>query len=176
MLRKDNYSPLVKKQSSHVQRQVPGLFLFIPEMASCLQEAEIGFVHVTHTALLHEGIWHPKLSCLSKPHQPSGDQRSQGWLLLSMYWVSCALTRPRSDRNKAYLIQAWCCKVRACQCTDFDQRKKKRKTRNNSWWFHFVSERCQSLVSLPLHFWAVRVWGSTGEQLNGNALDFLHGP
>lgn len=125
MLRKDNYSPLVKKWSSHVRRHIPGLFLFILETMSCLQEAEIGFMHVTHTALPCDGIWHPKLSFLSKPHQPSGDQRSQGWLLLSMYWVS--------DRNKAYLIQGWCCKAQACRCTDFDQRKKKRKPQNCSW-------------------------------------------
>lgn len=78
MLRKDNYSPLVKKWSSHALRHVPGLLLFIHETKSFPQEAEIEFVHVTHTGLLHEGIWHSKLSCLLKPQQLPGAPKKPG--------------------------------------------------------------------------------------------------
>lgn len=55
---------------------------------SCLQEAETGFMHVTCTALLHKGIWHPKLSCLLKPHHQQVHQRSQDWLSLGVYWTA----------------------------------------------------------------------------------------
>lgn len=78
----------MKKWSSCVPWHAPALFLFIHETMSCLQEAETGFMHVTCTALLHKGIWHPKLSCLLKPHHQQVHQRSQDWLSLGVYWTA----------------------------------------------------------------------------------------
>lgn len=167
-LRKDNCSWLVKKSSSCRPRHVPGLFLFVHETKRCFQKAELGFEHVACTAFLHEGIWHLKMSCLSKPHQAPGAPKKPG-LAPAMGMWSCSQhwQKPRSDKNTAHPIQCWCCKVQACQWTDFDQKKERKKEKSLKGymllWFPF---RTLLIVCLSL-FVSCQV--GSGEQLSGRA-------
>lgn len=102
--------------------------LFVHETKRCFQKAELGFVHAACTAFLHEGIWHLKLTCLSKPHQAPGAPKKPG-LAPAMGILSCPQhwQKPRSDKNSAHPIPCWCCKAQACQWTDFDQKKERKK-------------------------------------------------
>lgn len=166
-LRKYNCSRLVKKSSSCRPRHVPGLFLFVHETKRCFQKAELGFVHVTCMAFLHEGIWHLKLSCLSKPHQAPGAPKKPG-LAPAMGMLSCSQhwQKPRSDKNTAHPIRCWCCKVQACQWTDFDQKKeRKKKSCKGTYCFGFVFWTLL-IVCLSLF---VSCQDGSGEQLSGRA-------
>lgn len=173
-LRKDNCLQLVKKRSSLRPRHVPGLFLFVHETKRCFQKAELGFVHAACTALLHEGIWHLKLSCLSKPHQAPGAPKKPG-LAPAMGMLSCPQPwqKPRSDRNTAHPIQHWCCKVQACQWTDSDQKKERKKEKKR-----------KGFMLIRFHFWTLLIVSvlipgfvscqdCPGEQLSEKALRAL---
>lgn len=153
-LRKDNCSWLVKKSSSCRPKHVPGLFLFVRETKRCFQKAELGFVHVACMAFLHKGIWHLKLTCLSKPHQAPGAPKKPG-LTPAMGMLSCPQhwQKPRSDKNTAHPIQCWCCKVQACQI--LTKRKKEKKLKRFMLiWFPFWT---LLIVCLFLGLWGVRI-------------------
>lgn len=111
-LRKDTCSRLVKKSSSHRPKQDPGLFLLFMRQ-KVLSESRIRVcAYDMYMAFLHEGIWHLKLTCLSKPHQAPGAPKKPG-LAPAMCMLSCPQhwQKQRSDNNRADPIQHWCCKV-----------------------------------------------------------------
>lgn len=172
-LRKDNCSWLVKKSSSCRPRHVPGLFLFVHETKRCFQKAELGFVHVACTTFLHEGIWHLKLSCLSKPHQAPGAPKKPG-LAPAMGMWSCSQhwQKPRSDKSTAHPIQCWCCKVQACQWTDFDQKKERKKPERVHVALVSFQNTANSLLipvcELSGWLWRAAEWQGTKSPLHGS--------
>lgn len=117
-------------------------------------------MHAICTALLHEGIWHLTLSCLLKSHQPAGAPKKPG-LTSARCVLDCPVhwQRLRSDRSTAHPIQVWCCKVRACQWTDSDQRKGKEKRLRGFIMISFCSWTLLILSLLIPAFLSCQGWG-----------------